>query len=48
MTPDSAFARVARRAHELGWQLGIHTMGDAATVMVVNELEKLLASKRAK
>jgi predicted amidohydrolase YtcJ len=40
--PDTAFARVARRAHELGWQLGIHTMGDAAVVMVVNELEKLL------
>jgi predicted amidohydrolase YtcJ len=46
--PDSAFARVARRAHELGWQLGIHTMGDAATVMVVNELEKILqAAPRA-
>lgn len=42
--PNSAFARVARRAHELGWQLGIHTMGDAATVMVVNELEKILAA----
>ena len=46
--PDSAFARVARRAHELGWQLGIHTMGDAAVVMVVNELEKILrAAPRA-
>jgi predicted amidohydrolase YtcJ len=46
--PDSAFARVARRAHALGWQLGIHVMGDAATVMVVNELEKMLqASPRA-
>jgi predicted amidohydrolase YtcJ len=40
--PDSAFARVARHAHESGWQLGIHTMGDAAVVMVVNELEKIL------
>lgn len=40
--PDTAFARVARRAHDLGWQLGIHTMGDAAVVMVVNELEKIL------
>ena len=46
--PDASFARVARRAHELGWQLGIHTMGDAAVVMVVNELEKILkASPRA-
>jgi predicted amidohydrolase YtcJ len=46
--PDSAFARVARRAHELGWQLGTHVMGDAAVVMVVNELEKMLkAAPRA-
>jgi predicted amidohydrolase YtcJ len=46
--PDSAFARVARRAHEHGWQLGIHTMGDAAVVMVVNEIEKILrAAPRA-
>jgi predicted amidohydrolase YtcJ len=46
--PDSVFARVARRAHDLGWQLGIHTMGDAATVMVVNEIEKILhAAPRA-
>ena len=40
--PDSAFARVARRAHELGWQTGTHVMGDAATVMVVNQLEQIL------
>jgi predicted amidohydrolase YtcJ len=43
--PDLAFTRVARRAHELGWQLGIHTMGDAAVVMVVNELEKILQAR---
>jgi len=40
--PDSAYYRVAKRAHELGWQVGIHTMGDAAVVMVVNEMEKVL------
>jgi len=40
--PAEAFYPVARRAHELGWQLGIHTMGDAAVKMVVNELEKIL------
>lgn len=46
--PDSAFARVARRAHALGWQVGTHVMGDAAVVMVVNELGKLLqAAPRA-
>ncbi len=40
--PAAAFAPVARRAHELGWQLGIHTMGDGAVRMVVDELEKIL------
>jgi predicted amidohydrolase YtcJ len=40
--PADAFYPVARRAHELGWQLGIHTMGDGAVEMVVNELEKIL------
>ena len=40
--PAAAFYPVARRAHELGWQLGIHTMGDGAVKMVVNELEKIL------
>lgn len=41
--PAAAFYPVARRAHELGWQLGIHTMGDGAATMVVDELEKILA-----
>jgi predicted amidohydrolase YtcJ len=40
--PAAAFYPVARRAHELGWQLGIHTMGDGAVKMVVDELEKIL------
>jgi len=40
--PAESFAPVARRAHELGWQLGIHAMGDAAAVMVVEELRKIL------
>ena len=40
--PAEAFYPVARRAHELGWQLGIHTMGDAAVKMVVDEMEKIL------
>ena len=41
--PTQAFYPVARRAHELGWQLGIHTMGDGAVQMVVDELEKILS-----
>jgi len=40
--PAEAFYPVARRAHELGWQLGIHTMGDGAVVMVVDQLERIL------
>ncbi|MDX1404139.1 MAG: amidohydrolase [Woeseiaceae bacterium] len=41
--PAQAFYPVARRAHKLGWQLGIHTMGDGAVQMVVDELEKILS-----
>lgn len=40
--PAETFYDVARRAHDLGWQLGIHTIGDAAAVMVVDELERIL------
>jgi predicted amidohydrolase YtcJ len=40
--PAEAFYPVAKRAHELGWQLGIHTMGDGAVKMVVDEVEKIL------
>ena len=41
--PDSVFYRVARRAHELGWQMGLHVMGDGAVVMVVDQLERIYA-----
>jgi predicted amidohydrolase YtcJ len=41
--PDSVFYRVAKRARELGWQLGIHVMGDGAVVMVVDQLERIYA-----
>jgi len=40
--PDTNFYRTAKRALELGWQVGIHTMGDGAAEMVVNELGKIL------
>jgi predicted amidohydrolase YtcJ len=43
--PDDAFYRVARRAHELGWQIGTHVMGDAAVVMVVDQLERILTER---
>ena len=41
--PAEAFYPVARRAHELGWQLGIHTMGDAAVEMVVEQMDRILS-----
>ena len=40
--PDSNLYRVSKRAMELGWQVGIHTMGDGAVEMTVNELGKIL------
>ena len=40
--PPTAFYSVARRAHELGWQLGIHAIGDAAAEMVVTQMERIL------
>lgn len=40
--PQSAFYPVAKRAHDLGWQLGIHAVGDAAVQMTVNVFERIL------
>lgn len=40
--PDETFYTVAKRAHDLGWQLGTHTIGDGATVMVVDQLARIL------
>ena len=40
--PDVNLYRTAKRALELGWQVGIHTMGDGAVEMTVNELGKIL------
>lgn len=40
--PEEAFYPVAKRGHELGWQLGIHCIGDAAIQMCVNSMERIL------
>jgi predicted amidohydrolase YtcJ len=40
--PAETFYPVARRAHELGWQLGIHTMGDGAVKMVAEQIARIL------
>ena len=40
--PEESLYRVGKRAHDLGWQLGIHAIGDAAIAMVVDVLERIL------
>jgi predicted amidohydrolase YtcJ len=36
------FYHVFKRAHQLGWQLGIHSAGDEASVIITNVLEKVI------
>jgi predicted amidohydrolase YtcJ len=40
--PAEALYPVSKRAHELGWQLGIHAIGDGAVEMVVDALDRIL------
>jgi predicted amidohydrolase YtcJ len=40
--PEEALYRVAKRGHELGWQLGVHAIGDGAVQMSVNVMERIL------
>ncbi|NNE39254.1 MAG: amidohydrolase family protein, partial [Gammaproteobacteria bacterium] len=40
--PAEVFYPVAKRAHELGWQLGVHTMGDGAVKMVAEQMSRIL------
>ncbi len=40
--PREAFYPVAKRAHELGWQLGTHAIGDGAEEMVVDVYRQIL------
>lgn len=39
---DHDLYAVAREAHELGWQMGIHAIGDAAIRMAVQQLARVL------
>ncbi|MEX2376048.1 MAG: amidohydrolase [Dehalococcoidia bacterium] len=41
--PEEALYEVSKFAHDKGWQLGIHAIGDAAVVMAVDVLERVLA-----
>ncbi|NNE37635.1 MAG: amidohydrolase family protein, partial [Gammaproteobacteria bacterium] len=40
--PAEVFYPVAKRAHELEWQLGVHTMGDGAVKMVAEQMVRIL------
>ncbi len=40
--PYETFYPVAKRAHDLGWQLGIHAIGDGAVKMVVDAMDRIL------
>ena len=40
--PKEALYPVSKRAHELGWQLGIHAIGDGAVEMTVDVLDRIL------
>lgn len=40
--PEDVLYRVSKRAHDLGWQLGIHAIGDGAVEMVANVYDRIL------
>ncbi len=40
--PAETLYKVAKRAHQLGWQLGIHAEGDGAIKMAVDVLDRIL------
>lgn len=40
--PDETFYEVAKASHERGWQLGIHAIGDAAAVMVAEQIARIV------
>ncbi len=40
--PPDALYRVAKRAHELGWQLGIHAIGDQGIIRTVEVMDRIV------
>ena len=40
-SPDSLY-RIAKAAHALGWQMGLHTIGDGAIALAVSVLDRVL------
>ncbi len=39
--PEEALYPVVKRAHELGWQLGVHAIGDAAIQLLVDVFDRV-------
>jgi predicted amidohydrolase YtcJ len=42
MIPEAELERLLRGAHDMGWQLGIHAIGDAAIKLTVDVLDRVL------
>ncbi|MEO8027451.1 MAG: amidohydrolase, partial [Bryobacteraceae bacterium] len=40
--PEAEFAAIVKQTHALGWQLGMHTIGDGAIQLAANVLAKVL------
>jgi predicted amidohydrolase YtcJ len=40
--PEESFYAIGKLAHDLGWQLGIHCIGDGAIQMCVNNIERIM------
>ena len=40
--PGDIFYRVAKPLHDMGWQIGVHAIGDGAVQMVVDTYERIL------
>lgn len=43
LVPESELYQLSRAAHELGWQMGYHAIGDAAIQLTVNVFERILS-----
>ena len=41
-SPPDNFYHVLKRAHQLGWQLGLHSAGDKASVVITDVLERII------
>ncbi len=46
--PEDALYKVSKRAHELGWQVAIHTIGDAAIISAVKMWDQILSESPRK